>query len=113
MATGAETLKSTVEQFATAGNKAFKDNIEKSMAALQRIPKTGSRMKVEEANRFIGLDAYQKVLDSGIDVVEDARSGGGGGLAVGRRLAVAHLGDDLRDNAANQVVGDFGQRIAH
>jgi len=44
-------------------------NIEKSMAALQRIPKTGSRMKVEEANRFLGLDAYQKVLDSGIDVV--------------------------------------------
>jgi len=44
-------------------------NIEKSMAALQRIPKTGGRVKVDEAKRFIGLDAYQKVLDSGIDVV--------------------------------------------
>jgi phasin family protein len=34
MATGAETLKSTVEQFATAGNQAFKDSVEKSLAAL-------------------------------------------------------------------------------
>jgi phasin family protein len=33
-ATGAETLKSTVEQFTTAGNQAFKDSIEKSLAAL-------------------------------------------------------------------------------
>lgn len=34
MATGAETLKTTVEQFTTAGNQAFKDNVEKSLAAL-------------------------------------------------------------------------------
>lgn len=34
MATGAETIKSTVEQFATAGNQAFKDSVEKSLAAL-------------------------------------------------------------------------------
>ena len=34
MATGAETLKTTVEQFATAGNQAFKDNVEKSLATL-------------------------------------------------------------------------------
>ncbi|MFO1014109.1 MAG: TIGR01841 family phasin [Caulobacteraceae bacterium] len=34
MATGAETLKTTVEQFTTAGNQAFKDGIEKSLAAL-------------------------------------------------------------------------------
>jgi phasin family protein len=33
MATGAETLKSTVEQFTTSGNKAFKEGVEKSMAA--------------------------------------------------------------------------------
>src|SRR5439155_27301525 len=42
-------------------------NIDKSMAALARISKTSARVKVEEAKRFIGLDAYQKVLDSGID----------------------------------------------
>jgi phasin family protein len=33
-ATGAETLKSTVDQFTTAGNQAFKDSIEKSLTAL-------------------------------------------------------------------------------
>jgi phasin family protein len=33
-ATGAATLKSSVEQFTTAGNQAFKDSIEKSLSAL-------------------------------------------------------------------------------
>ena len=33
-AKGADTFKSTVEQFTTAGNQAFKDSIEKSLAAL-------------------------------------------------------------------------------
>jgi len=33
-ANGAATLKTTVEQFTTAGNQAFKDSIEKSMTAL-------------------------------------------------------------------------------
>ena len=37
MATGAETLKNTVEQFTTAGNQAFKDSIEKSMAAFSEV----------------------------------------------------------------------------
>src|SRR3989338_3388390 len=37
MATGAETLKTTVEQFATAGNQAFKDNVEKSLATLNEV----------------------------------------------------------------------------
>ena len=33
-ATGAETLKTTVDQFTAAGNQAFKDSIEKSLGAL-------------------------------------------------------------------------------
>ena len=37
MATGADTLKTTVEQFTTAGNQAFKDNIEKSLTALNEV----------------------------------------------------------------------------
>lgn len=37
MATGAETLKTTVEQFTTAGNQAFKDNVEKSLSALNEV----------------------------------------------------------------------------
>lgn len=34
---GAETLKNTVEQFTTAGNQAFKDNVEKSLATLNEV----------------------------------------------------------------------------
>ena len=37
MANGVETLKSTVEQFTTAGNQAFKDNVEKSLTALNEL----------------------------------------------------------------------------
>jgi phasin family protein len=33
----AETLKNTVEQFTTAGNQAFKDNVEKSLSALNEV----------------------------------------------------------------------------
>jgi phasin family protein len=36
-ANGAETLKTTVEQFTTAGNQAFKDSIEKSLSALGEV----------------------------------------------------------------------------
>ncbi|HEX3408328.1 MAG TPA: TIGR01841 family phasin [Caulobacteraceae bacterium] len=36
-ANGAETLKTTVEQFTTAGNQAFKDSIEKSLTALGEV----------------------------------------------------------------------------
>jgi len=36
-AKGAETLKSSVEQFTTAGNQAFKDGIEKSLSALGEV----------------------------------------------------------------------------
>lgn len=33
----AETLKTTVEQFTAAGNQAFKDNVEKSLATLNEV----------------------------------------------------------------------------
>ncbi len=36
-ATGAETLKTTAEQFSAAGNQAFKDSIEKSLGALGEL----------------------------------------------------------------------------
>ena len=37
MTDGVETLKATVEQFTTAGNQAFKDKVEKSLAALNEL----------------------------------------------------------------------------
>ncbi|HEX6545900.1 MAG TPA: Gfo/Idh/MocA family oxidoreductase, partial [Bryobacteraceae bacterium] len=43
--------------------------IDHSLGTLKRISKIADRVKVEKENQFLGLDAYQKVLDSGIDVV--------------------------------------------
>ena len=37
MTEGVETLKATVEQFTSAGNQAFKDNVEKSLTALNEL----------------------------------------------------------------------------
>jgi phasin family protein len=37
MAAAAETVKTTVEQFTTAGNQAFKDAVEKSLAGLNEV----------------------------------------------------------------------------
>ena len=45
-ANGAETLKTTVEKFTTAGNQAFKDQIEKSLSALGEI-NTHSKKNLE------------------------------------------------------------------
>jgi phasin family protein len=46
MTDGVETLKATVEQFTTAGNQAFKDNVEKSLAALNEF-NTHSKKNLE------------------------------------------------------------------
>jgi len=43
--------------------------IDKSLASLKKISKTAARVKVETSNQYLGLDAYQKVIDSKVDVV--------------------------------------------
>nr|WP_229238643.1 Gfo/Idh/MocA family oxidoreductase [Dyadobacter sp. Leaf189] len=45
----------------------FKDKMDASLANLTKIH--GPKVKVEEGNKFIGFDAYKKVLESGVDVV--------------------------------------------
>jgi predicted dehydrogenase len=44
-------------------------NIDKCLDSLKRIAKIADRVKVEQPKQFLGLDAYRKLLDSGIDVV--------------------------------------------
>lgn len=44
-------------------------HVDKCLGTLKRIGKISDRVKVEKPTQFLGLDAYQKVLDSGIDVV--------------------------------------------
>jgi myo-inositol 2-dehydrogenase/D-chiro-inositol 1-dehydrogenase len=39
------------------------------LESLKRIPKIAARVKTEPARQFLGLDAYQKLIESGIDVV--------------------------------------------
>lgn len=47
----------------------FQDQLDKSAKNLKRDQEVGERVKVDEANRFVGFDAYKKVIDSGVDVV--------------------------------------------
>jgi myo-inositol 2-dehydrogenase / D-chiro-inositol 1-dehydrogenase len=43
--------------------------IDSALSTLGRISKIAERIKVDKANQFVGLDAYQRLLNSGVDVV--------------------------------------------
>jgi myo-inositol 2-dehydrogenase / D-chiro-inositol 1-dehydrogenase len=45
----------------------FKDKMDASLENLTKVH--GPKVKVDESRKFIGFDAYKKVLDSGVDVV--------------------------------------------
>ena len=47
---------------------AFADRLESSLTNLQKQAPTGT-VQVDREHRFVGFDAYQKVIDSGVDVV--------------------------------------------
>ena len=51
----------------TAVGDVFSERIQGSLAELQR--QAPDRVKVEADHQFVGLDAYQKVINSGVDVV--------------------------------------------
>jgi myo-inositol 2-dehydrogenase / D-chiro-inositol 1-dehydrogenase len=46
---------------------AFKDSVDNSLISLQKACK--DRVDVPEDRKFVGLDAYQKAIDSGVDLV--------------------------------------------
>lgn len=46
-----------------------RSHIDRALGTLGKIHAIGSRVKVEKTNQFLGLDAYQKLIDSGVDVV--------------------------------------------
>ena len=63
----AQALQADSNVFLTAMGDVFEDRREDSYKALQEeVP---SKLKIEKATKFIGFDAYQKVIDSGVDVV--------------------------------------------
>ncbi|MDZ4800826.1 MAG: Gfo/Idh/MocA family oxidoreductase [Bryobacteraceae bacterium] len=43
--------------------------VDKSLGTLKKIQRIGGRVKVESDKQFLGLDAYQKVIASGADVI--------------------------------------------
>ncbi len=43
--------------------------IDKSLQTLKALEKIGERVLVEQDRQYLGLDAYKKVIDSGVDVV--------------------------------------------
>jgi len=51
----------------TAMGDVFEDRLEGSYTALLKIG--GEKVKVDKKNKFIGFDAYMKVIESGVDVV--------------------------------------------
>jgi myo-inositol 2-dehydrogenase / D-chiro-inositol 1-dehydrogenase len=53
----------------TAVGDAFQDQADRSINALKADKDVGSRVKIDPSNVFVGLDAYRKVIDSGVDMV--------------------------------------------
>src|SRR5881296_3668222 len=41
-------------------------NVDKSLESLKGIPKIKDRVKVDDTKRYLGLDAYQRVIESGV-----------------------------------------------
>lgn len=63
----AQALEADPNAVLTAMGDVFEDRLEKSLKELTKIKP--DQLKVENANKFIGFDAYQKVIESGVDVV--------------------------------------------
>lgn len=62
-----EALKADPNVVLTALADAFPDRLNESYARLKK--NFGDKVQVPENMRFVGLDAYQKLIDSGVDVV--------------------------------------------
>jgi len=63
----AQALAADPDVVITAMGDVFEDRLEGAYAALVKIG--GDKVKVDKKNKFIGFDSYQKVIDSGVDVV--------------------------------------------
>lgn len=63
----AQALHADPNAMLTAMGDVFADRLEGSLTELNKIKP--DQIKIDEGNKFIGFDAYQKVIDSGVDVV--------------------------------------------
>jgi predicted dehydrogenase len=53
----------------TAVADVAQSQVDHSLATLKKISKIAPRVMVEQTNVFLGMDAYKKLIDSGVDVV--------------------------------------------
>jgi predicted dehydrogenase len=63
----AQALKADKEAELTCMGDIFSDYLEESYQSLKKI--NPEQVKVDDAHKFVGFDAYQQVLDAGVDVV--------------------------------------------
>lgn len=63
----AQAIQADPNAVLTAMGDVFEDRLEKAYTELIKVG--DKQVKVDKANKFIGFDAYQKVIDSGVDVV--------------------------------------------
>ena len=63
----AQALSADLDVVLTAMGDVFQDRLEGSYAAI--LEEHPNKVKVDKTQKFIGFDAYQKVIDSGVDVV--------------------------------------------
>ncbi len=62
-----QALSADANVLLTAMADAFSDRLEKSYESLKQ--KFGEKVQVQNNNKFVGLDAFQRVIDSDVDVV--------------------------------------------
>ena len=48
---------------------AFESQVKNALTNLKRDAEVGEKVKVDESKTFVGLDAFQKLIDSGVDLV--------------------------------------------
>lgn len=63
----AQALAADPDVVLTAMGDVFADHLEASLAAI--IEEQPKKVKVDKAHKFVGFDAYKKVIESGVDVV--------------------------------------------
>jgi predicted dehydrogenase len=65
----AQALTTGEDVVLTAMGDVFEDRLQRSLKNLKNEEKFGHRVRVPNTACFVGLDAYQKVIDSDVDVV--------------------------------------------
>jgi phasin family protein len=87
MTTASDTMKNTADQFATAGNQAFKDGVEKSLTALNEVNAQGKRNMEAVAASVTAAAKGAEVL--GAQVVAYSKTAFEAQVAQAKSLATA------------------------